>query len=215
MIEAQTILLAKTDIDVIGLVIFVVIAAVASLFQWLAKQRQEEKQRQQRSAAKSEGEQTERPDQGAQAGQPPRQVAQPARQMPRVQQQASRQMQFPPPLRIKPKPPEPVVLEDRPEDLGSGAIEAQKSQAARLQRQQQQRQRRLASRKSPEADTAAIEAHLLHIRPGADPAGGQAVSYLAPELNLAQRDALRRAILYHEIFSPPKALRQDRELWDI
>jgi len=216
MIEAQAILQAKTNIDVIGLVIFVVIAAVASLFQWLAKQRQEEKRKQQQSAAKGAGEQAERPGQGAQPGQPPRQVAQLTRQMPRAQRQAGQRMQPPPPpIRTKPKPPRPVVLEDRPEDLGAGAIEAQKRQAARLRKQEQQRHRRLAARKSPEADTAAIEAHLLHIRPGAGPDDGQGISYLAPELNLAQRDALRRAILYHEIFSPPKALRQDRELWEI
>jgi len=210
MIEPH-ILLAKTDlVEILVILAFVAIGGIASLLQWLAKQRQEEQERQRRAAGRPEA------DQGEQPGQPPRQVAQPARQMPRVQRQAERQTLFsPPPVRTQPKPQRPVVLEDRPEDLGAGAVETQKRQAARLRRQQQQRRRRLATRKSPEADTAAIEAHLLHIRPGGGATDGQEIPHLVPELNLAQRDMLRRAILYHEIFSPPKALRRDRELWEI
>ena len=33
-------------------------------------------------------------------------------------------------------------------------------------------------------------------------------------VNLSSRQAARRAMLYHEIFSPPKALRDDKQMWD-
>lgn len=34
-------------------------------------------------------------------------------------------------------------------------------------------------------------------------------------VDLAAREAARRAMIFHEIFSPPKALRQDAEMWEL
>jgi len=34
-------------------------------------------------------------------------------------------------------------------------------------------------------------------------------------VDLSAREAARQAMLYHEIFSPPKALRQDEGLWEM
>lgn len=34
-------------------------------------------------------------------------------------------------------------------------------------------------------------------------------------VNLSAREAARQAMIYHEIFSPPKALRQDKAIWEM
>jgi len=64
-----------------------------------------------------------------------------------------------------------------------------------------------------EADTAALESHLVRIRPAA------AVQKRA-EAHPILQDLLRpqqaiQAILCHEILSPPKGLRREKEMWDV
>jgi len=77
------------------------------------------------------------------------------------------------------------------------------------------RRRRLAVRKSPEADTAAIESRLLSVSQAGDGPEVEIVGNLALGLGLLTPDAARRAIVLHEILSPPKALRQGGESWDV
>ncbi len=65
---------------------------------------------------------------------------------------------------------------------------------------------------SPEADTAAIESRLLSIRAAKTGQGIAGNSFIA--VNLLNPTNARNAIIMHEIFSPPKALRDQDELWD-
>ncbi len=65
---------------------------------------------------------------------------------------------------------------------------------------------------SPEADTAAIEARLISIRPAKADRAVAGNSFIA--VNLLNPTNARNAIIMHEIFSPPKALRNQDELWD-
>ncbi len=65
---------------------------------------------------------------------------------------------------------------------------------------------------SPEADTAAIESRLLSIRPAKTGAAVAGNSFIT--VNLSDPTNARTAIIMHEIFSPPKALRDEHELWD-
>ena len=59
-----------------------------------------------------------------------------------------------------------------------------------------------------------------HTRPAIHPATEQPEAPLAPQMleglvDLHNADALKRAIIYYEIFSPPKALRRRQELWEM
>jgi len=54
-------------------------------------------------------------------------------------------------------------------------------------------------------------------RPRPAPAERKPLPVAAPMkrlVDLSSRDSVRKAILFHEIFSPPKALRTEQELWD-
>ena len=95
------------------------------------------------------------------------------------------------------------------------------SQELRLRQQRQaqleaDRQKRLATRTSPESDTNAIRARLVSIRPAeADTAPGiRQIGEVGVILQLDTPAEAQRAIIMHEIFSPPKALRQGGEMWD-
>lgn len=88
---------------------------------------------------------------------------------------------------------------------------------SRQQRQTQldtDREKRLGAQVSPESDTDAIKARLVSVRSSeADTAPGQiSEAEVIPSLKTLA-DA-RKAIILHEIFSPPKALRQGGEMWD-
>lgn len=86
-------------------------------------------------------------------------------------------------------------------------------QKQRLELGQADRDPRFTTAAQAEADTAGIEARLLHVRPKAPPTqAAVAVDLLA---GLRVPDALRQAILHYEIFAPPKALRPGPELWEL
>jgi len=93
------------------------------------------------------------------------------------------------------------------------------SEELRLHQQRQaqieiERQKRLASRTSPEFDTNAIEARLVSVHPSVgDTAPGQ-IGKTGVILQLKTRDDAQKAIIMHEIFSPPKALRKGGDIWD-
>jgi hypothetical protein len=87
----------------------------------------------------------------------------------------------------------------------------------RQQRQMQleaERRQRMATRQSPEADTQLIEARLVSVPGGQRAAEPEKTS--EPELipKLTNRSTAQQAMILHEIFSPPKALRQGGEMWD-
>ena len=93
------------------------------------------------------------------------------------------------------------------------------SEELRLRQQRQvkldkDRQKRLTSRASPESDTNAIEARLVSVHPAqGDTPPGQ-ISKVGVIPGLRTLDDARKAIILHEIFSPPKALRKGGEMWD-
>ena len=64
----------------------------------------------------------------------------------------------------------------------------------------------------PEADSAAIKGTILQVRPSQEAAHDLPTG---PAVNLSSPERARRAIIFHEIFSAPKALRQGKEMWDV
>jgi len=98
------------------------------------------------------------------------------------------------------------------------AVRVSEELRLRQQRQaqiEQDRQKRLGARVSPESDTNAIEARLVSMHP--DEAGTTAPMQISRAGGIAGLRTLadaRKAIILHEIFSPPKALRKGGEMWD-
>lgn len=86
-------------------------------------------------------------------------------------------------------------------------------QQQRSQELEERRMKKLAARVPQEADSAGIEARLLHTRPSAAPH----LEPSAPRAKVVLGDAeqARFAIICHEVFSPPKALRQESEPWEL
>jgi hypothetical protein len=72
------------------------------------------------------------------------------------------------------------------------------------------RLRRLQTAAPAEADTAAIDARISHFQR----MEVQQDQVARVQVNLASRRTLRDAIIFHEILSPPKALRNTPEMWD-
>jgi len=110
----------------------------------------------------------------------------------------------------------PIRLEPAPEPQGGPPVTATvEGEIARLQSRLSKlsrvREARLATSTPEEADTAAIESRLLSIRPGEAPARREE----APHLDLSDPARAREVIMFHEILSHPKALRQQAEIWDI
>jgi len=101
----------------------------------------------------------------------------------------------------------------------SAAQSARVDQELQLRQQRQaqiesERQRRLAARQSRETDTRAIEAKLVSVQsPSKERAIGQ-ISSPSVIVNLENLPAAKTAMILHEIFSPPKALRKGGEIWD-
>jgi len=86
----------------------------------------------------------------------------------------------------------------------------------RQKKLEEERRQRLATHRPPEADTAAIEAKLLHVpKAGEDGYGADAAGKFIGGLGLLTPAEARRAIVLHEILSPPKSLRQGGESWDV
>jgi len=83
---------------------------------------------------------------------------------------------------------------------------------AHMRKLEQLRARRMEMEAPPEADLAAIEARLLRIKP---PPIATAPSGQRLQVNLVDLAAARSAIIYHEILSPPKALREGPEMWEL
>ena len=91
-----------------------------------------------------------------------------------------------------------------------------RAQQERLERESRQRARRLAARKSPEADSRAIEERLVSVHPTIGlPMEQESTTQARLQLSLGDPGSLRAAIIYHEVFSAPKALRTDSEPWEM
>ena len=93
------------------------------------------------------------------------------------------------------------------------------SEELRLRQQRQaqlerDRQKRMAARMSPESDTDAIEARLVSVHSAQGDTPPRQISRVGGIPGLRTLDDARKAIILHEIFSPPKALREGGEMWD-
>ena len=82
-----------------------------------------------------------------------------------------------------------------------------------LRKLERVRRDRLAVRIPEEADTKAIEARLLKIRPARAPEARRETHAL--RLDLTDLTRARAAIVFHEILSPPKALCREQEMWEM
>ena len=117
------------------------------------------------------------------------------------------------PIRRTP-PPVPRPAAGRSVAIEAEEREARVEEELALQRRRMEQQeaacrRRMAAKTPSEADTAAIEARLVHIRKGQAAAKAGEPGVL---VNLMQPGNMRQAILFHEILSPPKALREEADL---
>ncbi|MDP6542349.1 MAG: hypothetical protein QGH60_00070 [Phycisphaerae bacterium] len=111
---------------------------------------------------------------------------------------------------IRPAPP--VALQAGQPVRVSEELRLRQQRQTQLERDRQQR---LSVRASPESDTDAIEAHLvsLHSEQATD-TEFEEISEVGVIPGLQTPADARRAIILHEIFSPPKALRKGGEMWD-
>ena len=114
---------------------------------------------------------------------------------------------------VRRMPQATAVPQPQTEPPSWDVTEEVRRQQDRLEQDQVQRDQRLTTAQPAEADTAGIEARLLHIRPSAQVARTTAVAELLASLRAPGE--LRKAILHYEVFSPPKALRPGPELWDL
>jgi len=107
------------------------------------------------------------------------------------------------------RPPSPAAPE--PAHVGDEL----RIQQRRRRQIEAERAGRLAARKSPEADTAAFEEHLVSIKPAQGPAPPVPSLARALDIGLLTPADARRAIVMHEVLAAPKALRRGAEIWDL
>ena len=222
---------------VIGAAIFILyFAAQMYMKRERAKAAQEAEEQRRRSDAEKAGRPADRPDDLPQTAQqakpyPPMPTARPEpitpEPVPVPPPPAAPVPVFPPPAALVPVFPEPVRAQaaagqppahprlqmERPAPRQPRTVEEEMARLqSRLRKLEHLRGSRLEMEASPEADTAAIEARLLSIRAattGPTVAGRQLIM-----VNLSDPAGAQTAIIMHEIFSPPKALRHQQELWD-
>jgi hypothetical protein len=203
-------ILAKGDgglWEIVPLLIFVAISVIGSLIKKAGKERElrsqeEEEARRSKPANRKALSPSEVPQRKVRT---PRQTPAPAAQ--RRGSPLSLLGAQKPPRKIPPRPaPQPQTL--RPEQVAQ-------AQQQHVDQESRKRNRRLAARKSPEADSQAITDRLVSIHPSAAPMMVQEDREpTAFQIALNDPDSLRAAIIYHEIFSPPKALRSGGEPWE-
>ena len=171
----------------------------------MIKRASEKKQEQEAAEARRKAAQRQRqePKRSPQAPRPAQQAGAPAAQ------QVRRPVAPPAPLEL---PPVEVLQAVPARALGEDVEQELRQQEQRLRQEDKRRKKRLTARKSPEADSAAIEQRLGHLRSQlarpAEPMGRGG----APDLR--SRELARSAIIYHVILAPPKALIQGPEMWD-
>ena len=123
-----------------------------------------------------------------------------------------RQRQIPAPRTVRPARPVPP-----PAPGAQQTVRVSEELRLRQQRQVQlesDRQKRLGARISPEYDTNAIEARLVSVHPDETDTAPMQISKVGVILQLKTRAETQKAIILHEIFSPPKALRKGGDIWD-
>lgn len=108
-----------------------------------------------------------------------------------------------------------IVTEPQDEEVHQVVEEELRRQQQRLAREQAERQHRLAELKSQvgqRESVVTIRPHVPHAESAEWRTSEDAASRIT--VDLADPQAARRAIIFHEILSPPKALRREAEIWD-
>ena len=223
--------LAEGENDIISLLAVVVLVIVGSLIQRVQKKAQQKKadaeyqhrlsQRQAAEQAAGSSRQSatpatsvQRPQEAAPAS--PLQVDRRLvehyqRTMGILPQQA---MPQPPPIPFRPSTKlgvssRRVMMEEEEESV---RVEQElQIQRRRMEEQDRRRQQRMRTLAPAEADTAAIETRILHVQPAARATPGATELAAAGAFRI---DDPRKAMIYYEIFSLPKALREHLGLWD-
>ena len=194
MIAMQTILAeGGGSFRIVGLVILAVIWIIGGIVKKAAEQKEQRER-----AAKDARHRGEAPKSAGERSDDKARWVQPAKRPP-----VTRQVQRPAPA---PTPPQ-IKVSDQ---VGTSSLG--ESQSRRIERDTRQRLRRLSSRKVPEADTADIDARLGRLKHQDEHIVEVAAAMAG--LDLGSADALKRAIIYQEILSPPKAMRKEQGLWE-
>jgi len=184
-------ILAASDSDLVQIVVVLALLALSGLGSLIKKVQEKKKAQEMERQAEQERLRQSRP--RASAPPPPPRVVLPARVTRRL------------PARRSPPAPEPAAVR---------VEEGLARQRRRMDQTEQLRQQRMATAAPAEADTTAIESRLIHIaRAASHVEDGRAAPSVVVNLR-APADA-RLAVVYHEILSPPKALRRDRETWEL
>ena len=196
-IAMQTILAEGSELNVIWILIVVVVWIINAIAKRATEQRQQREH--EAKAAQQSGQAPPDVDQQPEAKP---QWVQPVKRPPPPPQAARQRVQYQ-------AAPAPVKLSDQVGTVGLG-----EDQAKRIQQGNQQRTRRMASRQSPEADTTAINAGLGKLNQQADPNARIIIPGISTGLDLSSAEAMRLAVIYQEILSPPKALRKEQGMWE-
>ena len=135
-----------------------------------------------------------------------------------------RQAQRPPAV---PAQQQPAVLQPdavkRPQDAAVPAPPRHRRRAAEAQQTRRPRQRQVqpkprivipAARRVQQTDVVELETVDVVPPPVSTQAPALPVEVPSALMNLRDAEALKRAMLYHEIFSAPKATRGDQEMWE-
>ncbi len=123
------------------------------------------------------------------------------------------------PQPIQPQPiAQPIEAKKKPVPRQTTEQEITRLQS-RLAKLESMRSKRLSMALPSETGTTAIESRLVSIRTPLRKESYQETTRVevlsVVEINLTNRDAARDAIIMHEIFSPPKAMRHQPEAWEM
>ncbi len=143
-----------------------------------------------------------------------RRRAQESREMRQAQRQQRRlaaQPQHRPPPPRPLRQPEPVQLE--PIEVTHVELEVAQQQR-RLKRRLSEPHPKIETREPVASITPENEEKLGRLKESKAPLAAELPQRII-ELGLDSREQLKKAIIYHEIFSAPKALRSGSELWEI
>jgi type IV secretory pathway VirB10-like protein len=199
-----------------GLGYFVALAVVA-IIAALSKALQARAERQREAEANRRIEEARRQRQQAERGTPAHMPAGPQRPAPPAAHTPYAPAQRPAPRPVP--PPIPPVLQPvpaRPEDTPHTVAEELERQRRRRAQQERHRQQRLAAG-TPGAQP--VTTLVPGLAPGAVGRRGDALPPAAMPhavaLGPVDVAALRQAVIYREILSPPKALRREPESWEL
>ncbi len=126
------------------------------------------------------------------------------------------------PVQPQPVQPQPIAqpIEAKKKPAPHRTVEQEITRLqSRLAKLESMRSKRLSTALPSETSTAAIEARLVSVRTPLREEAYQETTAMkfrpVVGINLASHDAARRAIIMHEIFSPPKAMRHQPEAWEM